>query len=74
MLNLGSGSQLIEGCINIDINDYTITDFVLDLNEMSLDEESVDIIQTHHVLEHFTEFDADVLLKKWYCWLKKEVR
>jgi len=70
MLNLGAGSQPVEGCINIDLIDHTITDFVLDLMEMELSESCVDEIQTHHVFEHFTELDGKILLKKWYSWLK----
>jgi len=72
LLHLGAGSQLLEGYINIDINDHTITDFVLDLRDMALPIECIDAIQIHHVFEHFTEYEGELLLNKWFLWLKKK--
>ena len=76
-LNLGCGSDYLEGYINIDaptseLSDPNIrADMYVDINELSYPNESIDEIYMEAVFEHFPRHHAILNLKKFYLWLKK---
>ncbi len=63
-LNLGSGSKILDGYINVDKYDYYKPDIVHDLENFPypFDDNSVDEILLTHVLEHIGQ-SPDVFLK-----------
>lgn len=53
-LNLGSGSKRIPGYLNIDNDEGSNPDFVVDLEKdrLPFEDNSVDTVLAHHILEH----------------------
>ena len=70
-LNLGSGSQEIEGYINVDARDLPNVDVIADLSNLPYEDATVDEIFSSHVIEHFTFSQLQKeLLPYWYSLLK----
>lgn len=69
-LHIGCGYDIKEGYTNIDIRDLPNVDLVADAKELPYDDDSVDEIVAHHVLEHLTFKDAEIALHEWYRVLK----
>lgn len=66
-VNLGSGSDYIEGWINVDIDPNTKVDVVADLSKgFPFEDNSIDEIKASDILEHFTKEDGLVFLKECY--------
>jgi SAM-dependent methyltransferase len=65
-LNLGCGTLLIKGLTNCDLYNPKANKKLdaLDLSEYK--DESVDLIEAHHLLEHFTYVEREKALKEWY--------
>ena len=72
-LNLGCGSHVLDGYINIDLEDR-LGVFVSDIMNLSnnFPKESVDEIMMIHVLEHFYYWEAKDLLTQCLAVLKPE--
>lgn len=53
-VNLGSGIRRYEGFVNVDVDPSVNPDYVCDLNRQPLpfEDDSVDYVLAHHVLEH----------------------
>lgn len=69
-LNIGSGSSLIQGFLNIDANPISLADIVADTERLKLNTETVSKIYTSHVFEHIPKAKAKDVLTEWYRLLK----
>lgn len=69
-LNLGGGSVLMEGFINVDL--YSpVADVRHDLTKpLPYDDNSIDEIYSSHVIEHFSRKEWASILPDWYRVLK----
>jgi len=71
-LHLGCGSRFIPGYTHIDAVPFTHVDHVTAVDQLGfLKSESVDLVYSAHVLEHFTRSHLPVVLKEWNRVLKK---
>lgn len=72
-LNLGCGSDIRKGYINIDIRKLPNVDLVLDIehNKLPYTDESVEEILAKDIIEHFSFRNIRNVLKEWYRVLKK---
>lgn len=72
-LNLGSARKKIYGFINVDICPDVSPDVVDDCISLTkFEPNSVDLIYTSHMLEHFIREDAKKALNRWYELLKSD--
>jgi predicted SAM-dependent methyltransferase len=75
-LHLGCGKHYLKGYINIDLpfQGQSVmeakADVYKDIRKLEYDENSVDEIRHHHLLEHFTRQEALKLILQWRKWLK----
>lgn len=69
-LNLGSGNDIKEGFINIDIRELPGVDLVSDIRKLPYLPESIDEINAYDVLEHFSFKETVYILKYWISFLK----
>jgi len=70
-LNLGCGKEQKEGYVNVDSNTHVKPDVIDNAAELSkFDEDSVDVIESYHLLEHLTLRDAKKALRVWFKKLK----
>jgi predicted SAM-dependent methyltransferase len=65
-LHLGCGSQRFEGFINIDLKPTSATDYVAHIGKLPCPTDSVDRIETYHVIEHIPHPEAPDTLREWY--------
>ena len=65
-LHLGSGDKYFEGYINIDWRKTRATDLVCDIRKLPYPENSVDLIETYHVIEHLPRHDLPRALETWH--------
>ncbi|MGD9637489.1 MAG: methyltransferase domain-containing protein [Alphaproteobacteria bacterium] len=71
-LHLGCGKRFIEGFIHIDAVDYPHIDHVATIDTLSfIQDETVELIYTCHVLEHFKRKDLPRVLEEWRRVMKK---
>lgn len=71
-VNLGCGSEILEGWVNVDVRQLPGVDVVCDLKDLSqFKDESWDACRMSHVIEHFTEAEAVSVLGQVFCKLKK---
>ncbi len=71
-LHLGCGEKHLDGFINVDCRKLSSVDKVCDLRKLnSFKNESVDVIYSSHVFEHFDINEGLVALKEWRRVLKK---
>jgi predicted SAM-dependent methyltransferase len=71
-LHLGCGSRYIPGYVHIDAVPFEHVDHVTAVDQLGfLQTESVDIIYSAHVLEHFTRSHLPVVLNEWNRVLRK---
>jgi predicted SAM-dependent methyltransferase len=70
-LHLGCGKRHIPGFIHIDAVDYSHIDHVSTIDSLTfISDNSVDLIYTCHVLEHFKRNDTVRVLQEWHRILK----
>ncbi len=70
-LHLGCGNKHIEGYVNIDIRPMEEVDKVDNIKYLrSFKENSVDVIYSASVLEHFIRWEYKNALRRWYEILK----
>ncbi len=75
-LHLGCGQNYLLGYVNIDLPQEGQTvmdakaDIYQDIRTLQYQENSVDEIRNHHLLEHFTRQESLKLLLQWRKWLK----
>ncbi|MCX5804133.1 MAG: methyltransferase domain-containing protein [Proteobacteria bacterium] len=65
-LQLGCGSRHFEGYINIDWRKTRATDLVCDIRKLPYIDNSVELIETYHVIEHLPRHDLPKTLKEWH--------
>lgn len=76
-LHLGCGESHLDGYMNIDypMAEHTVqtksgADIFADITTLTIPNESIDEVRSHHVFEHFDRQTALVLLCKWHQQLK----
>lgn len=69
-LNLGCGTNILKGYINVDCRMLPGVDVVSDLLSLPFNENSVDEVLLEHTIEHFTYSDAKKCLAEIYRVLK----
>ena len=69
-LHLGSGVRSIPGYINVDIQYYPSVDLLCDLRELPVKDNSVDLIYSCAVIEHFGRREWKNVLAYWLTKLK----
>lgn len=70
-LHLGCGKRFIPGYIHVDAVDYPHVDHISTIDNLSfIGDNSVDIIYTCHVLEHFKRREVPRVLSEWQRVLK----
>lgn len=65
-IHLGCGSKKIKGYINIDYRKTNATDLVCDAKKLPFKKNSIEIIESYHLIEHLTKKDANHLIKQSY--------
>lgn len=71
-LHLGAGNVKIEKMINCDMY-HPSADLKIDaINLFSFENESVDIIETHHMIEHLSFKQTENAINEWHRVLNKE--
>lgn len=73
-LNLGSGSDYMEGWINVDLYTGHTTDERFDVKQLPYQDNSVDEIKAFHIIEHFPWTEGLVAIREWYRVLKPNGR
>jgi predicted SAM-dependent methyltransferase len=70
-LHLGCGSRFIPGYVHIDAVPFEHLDHVASIDQLDfIESDSVDVIYSCHVLEHFRRRDLPRVLKEWVRVLK----
>lgn len=66
-LHLGCGDYWFDGYLNIDKVVLGGTDMIWDIREkLPFQDEVVELIESHDVIEHFTEVEINSMLDDWY--------
>ena len=71
-LNLGCGTKLVEGLINCDLYNPKADKKLDALALFEFKDESVDLVEAHHLIEHFSYAERAEALKEWHRVLKPE--
>ena len=71
-LNLGCGRHKKEGYINIDIKDSKgcEPDVLADCRNLPYKKNTIDVIESYHLIEHLTKQEAIEAVQHWYNLLK----
>lgn len=64
-LHLGCGNRHFKGYVNIDLRKTRATDLVCDIRKLPYPDNSVDLIETYHVIEHLPRHYLPKALKEW---------
>jgi len=70
-LEIGGGLKPMKGYLQMDAKKLPGVDFVGDANHLPFDDNSLDEIYGHWLLEHFAYREMPKLLKEWHRALKK---
>lgn len=65
-LHLGCGEQSLKGYVNIDHRKTIATDLVCDIKKLPYLDNSAELIEIYHVVEHFSRHDLPKALKQWH--------
>lgn len=68
-LNVGCGSKPKTGYTNIDIQSKA-ADINADASDLPFEENSIDVIESYHLIEHMDKKHAELTLRHWYDLLK----
>jgi predicted SAM-dependent methyltransferase len=70
-LHIGCGEKYIPGFIHIDVKKFPHVDYVISADKLDMfNDNSVDLIYSCHLLEHFGRHQIEDVLKEWYRVLK----
>ncbi len=70
-LNLGCGNDKKDGFVNVDIQADLNPDEVMDVRYLDgIDDNSIELINADHVIEHFPHWQTRTILKLWFNKLK----
>jgi hypothetical protein len=64
-LHLGCGNKSLPGFVNIDCNHTSATDFVCDAARLPCPDDSVECIESYHVIEHIPMPTTKSVLAEW---------
>jgi predicted SAM-dependent methyltransferase len=64
-LHLGCGQRRLDGFINIDVNPSSATDYVADVARLPCRDNSVERIESYHMIEHIPLQAVTRLLEEW---------
>jgi len=64
-LHLGCGNRYLEGFVNIDWRKTSATDLVCDIKRLPFPDQTIESIESYHVLEHLPRHDVKDTLKRW---------
>jgi len=65
-LHLGCGQRKLPGFINIDLNDGPAVDYVGNILRLPCPDESVERIESYHVIEHIPLPVVESVVRSWY--------
>ena len=65
-LHLGCGENHFKGYINIDWRKTGATDMVCNIRKLPYSNNSVEVIETYHAIEHLPRHDLPKALKEWF--------
>ncbi|WP_457608468.1 class I SAM-dependent methyltransferase [Nitratifractor sp.] len=66
-LHLGCGRKYIPGFVHIDLQDFDHIDYRRSVDDLGfLEDNSVELIYSSHVLEHFGRHEYRRVLREWY--------
>ena len=70
-LHIGCGDRHIPGFIHVDVRKLPHVDYVTSADKLDMfEDDSVDLIYSCHVLEHFPKYQTEDVLKEWHRVLK----
>jgi len=69
-LHLGCGPKRFDGYINVDMWMTEATDVICDIYELPWPTESIDVIESHHVIEHISHRKIEDTFRQWHRVLK----
>ena len=70
-LHIGCGTRVIPGFINVDIQKFPHVDHLASAEKLDFAaDESVDLVYSSHVLEHYGRTEFMAVLREWYRVLK----
>lgn len=70
-LHIGCGDRYIPGFIHVDVRKFPHVDYVTLADKLGMfEDDSVDLIYSCHLLEHFRRYQLENVLKEWYRVLK----
>ena len=70
-LHLGCGKKYIPGFVHVDLQDFEHIDYRTSVADLAFaQDESVDLIYSSHVLEHFGRHEYKKVLHEWFRVLK----
>ena len=70
-LHVGCGNRRIKDCINIDWRKTSATDLICDVRKLPYPNNSVESIESYHVIEHLPRHDVLSMMKEWHRSLKQ---
>jgi SAM-dependent methyltransferase len=65
-LHLGCGDRHFEDYVNVDRRKTRVTDLVCDIRKLPYPDNSVELIETYHVIEHLPRHDLPKALETWH--------
>jgi predicted SAM-dependent methyltransferase len=69
-LHLGCGTVYKEGYINVDYYDDSVRDLKADSKSLPFENNTVDLIEAHHLIEHYAYPEHKEVLNEWWRVLK----
>ena len=65
-LHLGCGWKYFAGYINVDLRITDATDIICDIAALPWQDNSVDVIESYHVIEHISHTEIKKTLREWH--------
>jgi predicted SAM-dependent methyltransferase len=65
LLDVGCGTSKINGAIGVDCRRTECVDVIADVRCLPFKDNSVDLVSSFHVIEHFGFYETDGLVKEW---------
>ncbi len=71
-LHLGCGDKSFQDYVNIDLRKTKATDLVCGITRLPYPDNSVEVIEAYHVIEHLSRHDLPKALREWHRILKPQ--